>query len=230
MRSFEALAQESTADFVMFCDQDDVWREDKIELSLERIRQLVAQGTPRGMAVYCDLSVIDAEDTVTHPSFMRYHGVCPEHLGDPYYLACKNPTPGCALTVDRKLLDDSLPIGEHAVMHDWWVLLNAVLSGTISYIDETAIRYRIHQDNAVGVGRDDVFPSLASREFPLAPAKMSWTLALHRKYARQAREAFHRWGLRFSAATYWRKVAVGRVVAPMMSRFLPQMKRYSWRP
>ena len=39
-QSFNYLLQKSDSDYVMFCDQDDIWLPEKIELSLKKMRSL----------------------------------------------------------------------------------------------------------------------------------------------------------------------------------------------
>ena len=67
--NFFKLLQNSTADYVMFCDQDDVWFKDKVELSLEKIRQAednYGSGTP--ILLHTDLTVTDGELNTISPS------------------------------------------------------------------------------------------------------------------------------------------------------------------
>ena len=47
------------------------------------------------------------------------------------------------------LAAENLPVG-HIAMHDWWIALLAATCGTISYLDESTIDYRQHENNSVG--------------------------------------------------------------------------------
>ena len=58
--NFKELMQYSKNEYCMFCDQDDVWLEDKIKLSLDKIKKLenkYGKNTP--ILVHTDLKVVN---------------------------------------------------------------------------------------------------------------------------------------------------------------------------
>lgn len=74
-RNFSLLAQEALrqdADYIMFCDQDDIWLPNKVWLSLERMIQLES-GSPTGTPalVHSDLIVTDENLKILHKSFSK---------------------------------------------------------------------------------------------------------------------------------------------------------------
>ena len=47
-KNFEFLLQQSTANYVMFSDHDDIWHKDKVEKSLKKIKEIIVD------LVYCN--------------------------------------------------------------------------------------------------------------------------------------------------------------------------------
>ena len=60
--NFIGLIQASDADYMMCCDQDDVWHKDKIEKTYRRMRQMEKRyGKDLPLLVYTDLKVVDSD-------------------------------------------------------------------------------------------------------------------------------------------------------------------------
>ena len=79
VRNFSRLIEHAEADYVALCDQDDVWKPEKLELSLDKMRALEAKhGADTPLLVFTDLSVVDRDLRVVHPSFWRYQQIRPE--------------------------------------------------------------------------------------------------------------------------------------------------------
>jgi len=141
----------SNVDYVMFCDQDDVWLPEKIEVMLTRIKKLKKEpDTSVPILLHCDLEVVDAKLTVIAPSFMKHNKLDPQ-ITDFTSLSIRNNVTGCAMMCNKALIDLALPMPEEAIMHDWWLTLTASVFGEIHYIPKTLLKYRQHSDNAIGV-------------------------------------------------------------------------------
>ena len=78
-RTFSLLAEESAAPYVAFCDQDDIWRADKLELGYAAAKQVEAEhGVHTPVLVFSDMELIgedgkstgtlDVEDETREPS------------------------------------------------------------------------------------------------------------------------------------------------------------------
>ena len=66
LKNFEFLLKESTAEYIMFSDQDDIWHEDKIEKSLKKLKETNAS------LVYSDATQIGERDELLHKSYITY--------------------------------------------------------------------------------------------------------------------------------------------------------------
>lgn len=153
-QNFGELLLYSTANYTMFCDQDDVWLPNKIELSLERMRQLEQQhGDTHPILVYTDLQLVDETLSTIAPSFWMYSKADPRQRQTWNRLLIDNMAAGCTMLFNRPLREIATPIAKEAVVHDWWFALIASLVGVIEPIYEPTILYRQHQSNTIGISR-----------------------------------------------------------------------------
>ncbi|GAB6905562.1 putative Glycosyl transferase family 2 [Desulfosarcina cetonica] len=150
VQSYARLLDQSTADYVMLCDQDDVWLESKIERSMRRMRQLeAAYGKQTPILVHSDLKVVDERLVPICDSFVASQGLNPRCV-DLNRLLVKNVVTGCTMTFNRSL---KIMVGEipgEARMHDWWIALVAALFGVVDFIEQPTVLYRQHGRNHVG--------------------------------------------------------------------------------
>ena len=153
--SFGRLLDESQAEYIAFCDQDDVWMSDKLKKLLEVVRREekhAGAGEKMPIAVYSDMEVVDRNMYPIAESFMLRNAL--RHDADCHLprLLLRNCVTGCAMIFSRKLLERALPLPETAVMHDWWLALCAAACGKIVYMPEKLVKYRQHGGNVYGSG------------------------------------------------------------------------------
>jgi glycosyltransferase involved in cell wall biosynthesis len=151
MNFMHGLAR-TTADYIMFSDQDDVWKNNKAAVTLKRMRHMEAQlGKDTPLAVFTDAVVVDQDLNTLNPSFF-----CSGHLNpcrtDLPHLLMENKLIGCTVMVNaalRKVLQ-SKPLPQKARYHDWWLALIAASFGKIGFVKEGTLLYRQHGGNVVG--------------------------------------------------------------------------------
>ena len=74
--NFLLLMKASTADYVCFADQDDVWLPDKVSRTKQAMDQLQSQwGTEIPLLVFTDLHVVDDKLTTLHESFWSHMNI-----------------------------------------------------------------------------------------------------------------------------------------------------------
>ncbi len=148
--NFSKLMALSQSDYALFCDQDDVWKRDKVAKSLALMHRLESQfGKTTPLLVHTDLCVADKNLKELSPSFLAYANLNPkrESLNR---LLVQNVVTGCTMLMNRSLLDLSQPIPKEALMHDWWVALVASAFGKIGFLPESTLYYRQHGKNQLG--------------------------------------------------------------------------------
>lgn len=149
--NFLSLMAAHRQEYVMLCDQDDIWERDKIEKSLRCMQKAQEQfGKDTPILVHSDLSVADRSGQITAPSYS--HAV----LKNPnrtqlHYLLAQNIVTGCTAMYNLALADILREPKGPVVMHDWWLALVAGAFGKIVYLNEATVRYRQHGENTVGV-------------------------------------------------------------------------------
>lgn len=152
--NFSYLLGKADADYLMLCDQDDVWLPGKIETAMTKMRELEKlHGTGTPLLVHTDLKVTDKKLNVLCDSFMRYQNLTPDTANNLPKLIAQNVVTGCTTLINRALRDRALPVPPEAVMHDWWLALAACAFGHIGYDSAPRIMYRQHGGNDTGAHR-----------------------------------------------------------------------------
>lgn len=155
-QNFMNLLKVADADYVMFCDQDDIWDSNKIELTLHNMK--CKQATcPSSFPILLstDLRVVDQDLNLIADSFLKMTGLKSDKTDFGYFMSSYLVT-GCTMMINRPLLllvQDAKPNIDAILMHDWWLSLIASSFGCVSYINEQTISYRQHAHNSVGAQR-----------------------------------------------------------------------------
>ena len=143
--------QAGTADYAMFCDQDDVWLPNKIGASYAAMKALERRcGRDRPLLVHCDLHLVDGALRDLHPSYRRYQNINPETSRKLNRALLQNVALGCSAMINRSLRTLAAPVPADARGHDWWTSLIAAALGEIEHLPDAHILYRQHGGNAVG--------------------------------------------------------------------------------
>lgn len=153
-KSFETLlkyaSENSVAEYFMFCDQDDVWNNDKIEKTLKRMQELETfYGNKIPLLVHTDLEVVNKKLETLSDSMWESEHINPR-ANTLNKLLIQNTITGCTMMINRTLAMKSLDISSKAIMHDWWIGLVATTFGEIGFIEESTMKYRQHGENDTG--------------------------------------------------------------------------------
>ena len=137
--------------YVMFCDQDDIWLNNKIELSLQKIKEIEKKNPSKAVLVFSDLIVVDNRLKVISKSFMKYTGLNPKNVSINHLLV-ENVVAGCTIIMNKRLCIATRRLNDYSniMMHDLWCALVAAAIGVIGYINEPLILYRQHNHNVKG--------------------------------------------------------------------------------
>jgi glycosyltransferase involved in cell wall biosynthesis len=151
-RNFSLLAEESTAPYFAFSDQDDIWRADKLELELATAKSIETEhGAHTAVLVFSDMELVGHDNQLMAHSVWKMKHVNP-HRASLGSMLVQNLVSGCTVLGNRSLLLHGMPIPEEAFMHDFWLGLVAAAFGILVPLDATTVRYRQHRHNAMGAG------------------------------------------------------------------------------
>ena len=137
-------------DYIMLCDQDDIWLPDKIEKSLSKIKEIEQASDPTTpVMVHTNLTVVSEDMNVIASSYEKMSNKDFEKTSLNFVVAMNNAA-GCTIIYNRVLADLIQAEPEFSVMHDWWVSLIASAFGRIGVIHLPMVYYRQHKDNESG--------------------------------------------------------------------------------
>ena len=149
--NFEFLLNKVENEFFMFADQDDIWEENKIEKSIDKLKEEDAD------LVYTDLKVVDEDLKKISDSYWNLKGfkkkVYKYNNFESLYL--NNYITGCTILCKSKWIKEILPLPKLSeyIIHDYWLALIVSMNGKISYLSDTTIQYRQHEENSIGSKR-----------------------------------------------------------------------------
>lgn len=154
IKNFEYLmkkAQSNNAGYFAFCDQDDLWKPDKLQKQFIKMKNLETQfGHDVPILIFTDLAVADQKLDIVNCSFMDFQGISNAQNTTLGNLLKQNIVVGNTMLINAALLQLSLPFPSNIHMHDWWIALCASSFGIIKYLPCQTVIYRLHEKNQVG--------------------------------------------------------------------------------
>ncbi|MFN3352204.1 MAG: hypothetical protein ACK4Z5_01240 [Brevundimonas sp.] len=129
------------AEVLLFADQDDLWRDDKIRT----LRGLLKEGVA---CAFSDMRVVKDDGEVISPTFWQGRKV---HHEDPLSLGVANTVTGAAAAFPVWLAEVMTPFPRYmGVYHDQWLSVLAAAAGRIAYTPKPLYDYVQHGANVLG--------------------------------------------------------------------------------
>lgn len=149
--SFFALLQNSDANYIMFCDQDDVWLQDKVARSLFAIRRLEEKGGQEmPCMVFTDLIVVNETLSVISPSYWQYQRLNPGLALNWKGLAAQNVVTGCTMILNKAVKPFLAAHMGNELFHDHLCAVVCSKYGHVDFLREPSMQYRQHGANVSG--------------------------------------------------------------------------------
>ncbi|MDY5957273.1 MAG: glycosyltransferase family 2 protein [Frisingicoccus sp.] len=136
--NFENAIRHCKKDILFLSDQDDVWKEGKVDSVLECFRD------PSVSVVMHDAQIVDEEGVCIEPSFMKKRGCRKGVLQN----LIKNSYIGCCMAFRKEMRKFVLPFPKDLPMHDQWIGLVGEITGKTKILEKPLICYRRHGHNA----------------------------------------------------------------------------------
>ena len=150
-RNFERAlaAAPRDAEFIAFCDQDDVWDSDKLEVLLKEMTD------PNVSLVYSDMRLVDNDGELLASSFWERRV---NKYDDLVALTTLNTVTGAASLMRADLARAHvLPFPPvESGFHDHWTAVMALATGRIAFVDRPLYSYRQHESAVTGHRDNDV--------------------------------------------------------------------------
>jgi glycosyltransferase involved in cell wall biosynthesis len=181
-KNFEKCIQACSGDIIFLCDQDDLWKKDKIE---KQVAFLDAH--PDQDAVFSNALMIDQagaskektsfeqiEFTADLQNFWKRGGAF-EILSKGYIVT------GATLAIRKKICDSVFPVPSiiPELIHDGWIALYLSMDQKIGFLSEVLVEYREHDNQQVGLKGNGPVITLADR---FSRARTEKLVRLEKKY------------------------------------------------
>lgn len=151
VKAFEELTKLANSEFIAYCDQDDIWENNKLSICIsELIKQNAVLST-------CDRTIIDKDDNIIISS-IRHSSNTPEitwNSGDDItkYAIFSCYTTGMTIVMRTSTAKACLPFPSESA-HDKWIGACASVMGKVLFIDIPLVNYRRHKNNVSGILSD----------------------------------------------------------------------------
>lgn len=134
--NFENALLHSRGDYIFLCDQDDIWKSNKVRIVMKYLKKY-------------DLVIHNAEiiNEVGMPVGRNYYDCMHNRTGFFANLVSTRYL-GCCMAFSKDVLKTSLPFVSLKRGHDYWIGCIAALKYKIVFIDDILISYRRHGNNA----------------------------------------------------------------------------------
>ena len=131
--NFSILMTASKSEYIFFCDQDDFWLPEKLEKTLEKLIALENQQPQIPCFVFSDLSMADENLNIIAPSLWKKDKLNPNAVGLGNLLM-QNVPYGCAMAINKALLNLGTPIDSKAILQDHWLVWLAAATGKFNHL------------------------------------------------------------------------------------------------
>lgn len=141
-KNFERAISLCTGEFVAFCDQDDVWTENHLQILLDNIKD--------NDIVVANAMMVDGDLNSLNYTMRECLGIV-SVLNDSEYLnrhtLYRNVFQGAASMVTESVAKKMIPIPDEVRYHDYWAAAIAACYKGCAYTDDIVLYYRQHGAN-----------------------------------------------------------------------------------
>lgn len=137
------LKNYAQADYIVYCDQDDIWLEHKLEVMYHRLKQENAPTTVfSGGYLYKDRKEIFGE--IPSPVLVDFKDI--------FFIS--GGLQGCSLMFNKALLDKVRNYDGYMFMHDDFITISTYTFGKMIYLDQKLMLYRQQHQGKVTANID----------------------------------------------------------------------------
>ena len=163
VRNFEELMKNSTSEYLMFSDQDDIWYNNKVETSYKRIKAIEEKnGKSCPILVHTNSKIMNYE-TRTKSLFISDCAKNSSFENSFFNFFVQ----GSTMLINESLKREALPFSKEVYLHDRYLHLIAEFIGIRSYIDVPTMDYRQHSNNEIGSSVNVIYKIKNKRYFNL---------------------------------------------------------------
>lgn len=157
--NFDKCIKECSGDIIFLSDQDDLWYENKVEVTLEWFK-----ANPKKEVAFSNAIFIDENNSkYSDRTLLETVGFTPKamkHFDMGFQieaLLLHNRCTGAAMAIRRSFvpflnIDKTATTKNELPLHDFTIALSAASKQVLGYIDQPLIKYRVHVSQQCGLG------------------------------------------------------------------------------
>ena len=139
---------------VALSDQDDIWESNKLEICFQELKKINVKTRP--CIVFTDLQMINSNGDLIGSSFWKIQGYNPSKI-DLKHILIGNIVTGCTVMMNGCMKNEIAMMPNKVIMHDYWIALIAFGIGNYKAINQTPIRFRVHENNVTEKSKLNIF-------------------------------------------------------------------------
>lgn len=155
IENFKKGMIQATGDIIFLCDQDDIWKSNKVEIMtniLECNKNMYSLASSFELINQNDEKFnIKEQKNKSNNNLINFIIKSKLTKIDLKYLLRCNFSQGCTMAIRKNLVNEYLSVFNKSIPHDWALNLIAASHHGCYYLDEKLIEYRIHNDNTIGL-------------------------------------------------------------------------------
>lgn len=144
-KNFEHILSLCRGEYIAFCDQDDIWEPNHLEILYNNIGNNDCIGAN---SLIIDKNGVSQGKTLLEHWHIHVMPKDAEQLFQ--HELHSNVIQGTASLIRSSLVKQALPIPDSVKYHDYWFALIAGLNGKCAYINDVVLKYRRHSSNTSG--------------------------------------------------------------------------------
>lgn len=167
-KNFMHLLTYSTSEYIMFCDQDDVWFDNKVEIMLSSLKKKEITSSELPSVLYSNSYVWIPERGIKGLATLTF----PTNINSLLFL--NNGTQGCASIFNANMRNLLLRWKGDLAMHDHLLQLLGCTLGKVYYHNVPLMLYRNHGLNVTGytrVKKNNLYSILHAINHPIVDKK-----------------------------------------------------------
>ena len=138
--------QLSTSDLIFICDQDDIWDSSKLQNFISEYIKTEQLTYP--IVMYSDINCINHKGEIICNSHLQQIGYDSSKTNCQFFL--KNYVPGCSIAFNKSAKELYLRTENYIDLHDYLLILIAIIYGSLIEINQVTMSYRFHSNNTLG--------------------------------------------------------------------------------
>lgn len=149
--NFFRLLEVVESEYYVFSDADDIWLDDKVEVSLNAIKQAEHEYPNTPVMAFGDTIVCDSKMNVLEESYWTSVKIDPEKFLSYNYMAVCCTAGGSCSIFNQKVKDALFPLANNNLIYDYWIALVVAKVGKLKVIHRPLKYYRQHDNQVCGV-------------------------------------------------------------------------------